>query len=62
MSQAETSLASVKPRIVPRRPTTIATSGSVAVNEESRRRPIGSPGPAHRAAEALKNSSGRSAS
>ena len=53
MSQAETSLASVKPRIAPRRPTTTATSGSLAVNDESRRRPIGSPGPAQREADAL---------
>ena len=62
MSHADTSLASVKPRIDPWRPITTASSGSVAVKRESRLRPIGWPGPAQRAAEALKNSSGRSAS
>ena len=62
MSQAETSLARVKPRIVPRRPRTIASSGSDAVKDESRRFPMGPPGAAQRPAEALKNSSGRSAS
>ena len=61
MSQADTSLASVKPRMAPPRPITIASSGSVAVKVESRRRPIGCPGPAQREAVALKNSSGRSA-
>jgi len=61
MSQADTSFASVKPRIAPPRPITIAKLGSVAVKLESRRRPIGCPGPAQREAVLLKNSSGRSA-
>jgi len=39
----------------------MAISGSAAVKVESRRRPIGSPGPTEREAEALKNSSGLSA-
>ena len=58
MSQAETSLARVKPRIAPLRPRTIAISGSAAVNVESRRRPMGSPWATHRQAVALKKSSG----
>ena len=61
MSQAETSLAKVNPRIAPLRPRTIAISGSAAVKEESRRRPMGSPWATHREAVALKKSSGRSA-
>jgi hypothetical protein len=61
MSQADTSFASVKPRIAPRESSTIAISGSAAVKPESRRFPIGPPGPTQRQAEALKKSSGRSA-
>ena len=60
MSQAETSLETMYPRISRLDDSRTPNSGSTAVNFESFRMPMKSLGPVHRVSVPLKKSSGRS--